>query len=121
MKYCSKCGAQLMDEAVICLRCGCAVGPMRSFGARQMQSVQPTDAKMAAKVLMIIRTVLFALIPFVGLVTLAWHLPMTISYCGKIKRGEPISTGFKVCILIFTGLIAGILLLCERDENEEYY
>ena len=25
MKYCSKCGAELYDEAVICPKCGCAV------------------------------------------------------------------------------------------------
>ena len=25
MKYCVKCGNQLMDEAVICTKCGCAV------------------------------------------------------------------------------------------------
>lgn len=29
MKYCSKCGAELMDEAVICPKCGCAVGENR--------------------------------------------------------------------------------------------
>ncbi len=26
MKYCSKCGHQLIDEAVICVKCGCGVG-----------------------------------------------------------------------------------------------
>ena len=26
MKYCVKCGAELFDEAVICVKCGCAVG-----------------------------------------------------------------------------------------------
>ena len=26
MKYCSQCGAQLVDEAVVCPKCGCAVG-----------------------------------------------------------------------------------------------
>ena len=25
MKYCSKCGKELFDEAVICVNCGCAV------------------------------------------------------------------------------------------------
>ena len=27
MKYCSKCGNELLDEAVICPKCGCAAGP----------------------------------------------------------------------------------------------
>ncbi|MCI9215419.1 MAG: zinc-ribbon domain-containing protein [Oscillospiraceae bacterium] len=26
MKYCSKCGNELFDEAVICPKCGCPVG-----------------------------------------------------------------------------------------------
>ena len=27
MKYCSKCGAELVDEAVVCPKCGCSVAP----------------------------------------------------------------------------------------------
>lgn len=30
MKYCSKCGNQIMDDAVICVHCGCAVDAGRS-------------------------------------------------------------------------------------------
>ena len=30
MKYCSQCGAQLVDEAVVCPQCGCPVQPQRS-------------------------------------------------------------------------------------------
>ncbi len=26
MKYCSHCGEEIMDEAVVCVKCGCAVG-----------------------------------------------------------------------------------------------
>ena len=29
MKFCSHCGNQLMDEAVVCPRCGCAATPTR--------------------------------------------------------------------------------------------
>lgn len=28
MKFCSKCGAEIHDEAVICPKCGCPVAPM---------------------------------------------------------------------------------------------
>ncbi len=27
MKFCQKCGKEIMEEAVICLNCGCAVQP----------------------------------------------------------------------------------------------
>ena len=30
MKYCAQCGAQLVDEAVVCPQCGCPVQPQRS-------------------------------------------------------------------------------------------
>ena len=31
MKYCSQCGAQLVDEAVDCPQCGCPVQPQRGY------------------------------------------------------------------------------------------
>lgn len=34
MKYCEKCGNQLLDEAVMCPKCGCAVS------GRQLTSAQ---------------------------------------------------------------------------------
>lgn len=30
MKYCSKCGAEISEEAVICVKCGCAVAADKS-------------------------------------------------------------------------------------------
>lgn len=106
MKFCSKCGKELLDEAIICPNCGCQVGVIKS----------PTkDANaglgLAAKVLMIISCVAFgwALIP------LAWMIPMTVSVSNKLKSGEEISVGLKVCTLLFVNVIAGILLLCMDD------
>lgn len=32
MKYCSGCGKEIMDQAVICPHCGCAVGKIRTYG-----------------------------------------------------------------------------------------
>ncbi|MBE6915420.1 MAG: zinc ribbon domain-containing protein [Ruminococcaceae bacterium] len=37
MKYCPKCGRQLVDEAVICVSCGCAQS-RRWFGNREDSS-----------------------------------------------------------------------------------
>lgn len=31
MKYCSHCGAQINDEAVICMNCGCRTGAVRNI------------------------------------------------------------------------------------------
>ena len=34
MKFCTKCGAELLDEAVICTKCGCMVEGMGAPGAK---------------------------------------------------------------------------------------
>ena len=65
----------------------------------------------AAKILMIIGTVVMGLY----IIPLAWCIPMTISYCNKLKNNEPISTGFKICCLLFVSMIGGILMLCDKE------
>ncbi len=109
MKYCTKCGNQLIDEAVICTKCGCSTG----YQCFSKNSISQTSSglKTAAKILMIVGTVVMGLY----IIPLAWCIPMTISYCNKIKRGETISIGFKVCSLLFVNTIAGILMLCDQD------
>lgn len=108
MKYCSKCGNELLDDAVICPKCGCAVEGMGNPEAVNNRSGLQT----AAKIFMIIGCISmgWCLIP------LAWCIPMTVSYFGKVERGERASTGFKICTLLFVSLIAGILMLCD-DAN----
>lgn len=108
MKYCTNCGAELADEAVVCVKCGCAA-PNTSL---TVQNRPVSGLRLAAKIFMIISTIVsgFALIP------LAWTVPMTVSYSKKIARHERVSTGFKVCTLLFVGLIAGILMLCDDEQ-----
>ena len=136
MKYCSKCGAQLPDEAIFCHACGRAVDPQfnqQAHGTDQSQSwyQTPNQAPLwhqaptqsannnglatATKILMIIGTVVMAI--YTLGIALAWCLPMTISYLNSIKEGRTVSTGFKVCTLLFVSLIAGILMLCDNSNN----
>ncbi len=108
MKFCSNCGAQIDDRAVICVNCGTAVANVPAVGTA---AAKPSGLATAAKVLMILSCI------FMGLyiIPLAWCLPMTISYSRKIKNNEPIGTGFKVCTLLFVNTIAGILMLCDNN------
>ncbi len=39
MKYCSKCGKELMDDAVFCTGCGCAADPSMGFEKREVDKV----------------------------------------------------------------------------------
>ena len=151
MKYCSKCGAQLPDEAIFCHACGRAVESQFSQQTQFNQQAQPNQQAQrpqqpplwaqtpnqvplwhqrppraadnplttAAKVLMIIGTVVMAI--YTLGIALAWCLPMTIAYSNSIKEGRPVSTGFKVCTLLFVSLVAGILMLCENSNNNRYY
>ena len=114
MKYCSKCGTQLVDEAVVCTGCGCAVGSVPSVAPATVAVAEETKSSgltTAAKVFMVLGTVImgFYLLP------LAWCIPMTVSYFKKVKNNQPISTGFKVCSLLFVSVLGGIFMLCDKD------
>ncbi|MBP3620855.1 MAG: zinc ribbon domain-containing protein [Lachnospiraceae bacterium] len=56
MKYCQKCGKEIMDEAVICIHCGCAVP-----GANA-KTIAPDDAPD------LVSAILGGLIPILGLI-----------------------------------------------------
>ena len=105
MKYCSKCGYECTDEAVVCLQCGCALPQ------KQEEITKTNTLQTIAKAFMILGTVLLGLY----IIPLAWCLPMTISYCNKIKRKEPVSTAFKICSLLFVSTVGGILMLCDKE------
>ena len=108
MRFCQKCGKEIMDEAVVCPGCGCSVAKEveKTGGGKDGLAV-------AAKIFLILGCIAqgWMLLP------LAWCLPITISACGKMKRGEPVGTGLKVCALLFVSLLGGILLLCRSDEQ----
>ena len=109
MKYCAKCENELFDDAVVCPKCGCAVEGVK----KPVTAGNPSGLKTVANVFMIIGCVVGAMMAF--LIPLAWCLPMTISYNRKIKQGEPVSVGFKVCCLLFVKVIAGIVMLCDNE------
>ena len=108
MKYCSKCGAEIVDEAVVCPKCGCMVENRQAVVAEEMPGIRT-----AAKIFMILGCVLMGM----WLIPLCWTLPMTLSYCGKIKTHRHVSTGFKICCLLFVSLVGGVLMLC--DDNPD--
>lgn len=69
MKYCAHCGAQLVDEAVVCPKCGCAVAPTKT--------VDPNASPKS-------RLITLLLCIFVG------GLGIHRFYVGKIGTGVPI-------------------------------
>ena len=98
-----------MDEAVYCPKCGCAAAPITRLVSNSISSNDTMN--LLIKIFMIIGCVSFGWM----LLPLAWCIPMTVSVFRKIDNKEPISTGFKICVLIFVNIVAGILLLVQDE------
>lgn len=109
MKYCSHCGAELLDQAVLCMKCGCPVQPKNSV--QSATKVKDDTLDVVIKVFLIFSCIAQGIF----LLPLAWCIPMTVSIFRKLNSEEPIGTGLKVCTLLFVNMIAGICLLCRDD------
>lgn len=95
MKYCSHCGAQIDDNAVICVKCGCSVAP---------NNTTPQDAPSAGF------AVLSFFFPVVGLILwLVWMntSPLKAKSCGK---GALIGVIAWVVLWLIYAVIIGTLL-----------
>lgn len=110
MKYCIHCGEEIHDDAVICVKCGRSVEPMKPAAVCTSNS----DDTMAVviKVFLIIGCVAQGWL----ILPLAWCLPITITIFGCLRDRKPIGTGLKICTLLFVNLVAGICLLCRNDD-----
>lgn len=108
MKYCTHCGSELVDEAVICPHCGCATERF----PQKTSSSGDSALKTLAKVFMIIGCISSA---FAFLIPLCWTIPMTVYYFKKTDNNEKIGIGFKICALLFVNTIAGIMMLCDSS------
>lgn len=104
MKYCSRCGKEIVADAVICPHCGCAV-------EKRKEDDTSHTLRVIAFVFLILSCIAYGWL----LIPLAWLIPFTI----KVKKAvdDPsyeLSTALKVCILIFGNLVSGIVLLCDN-------
>ena len=105
--FCTNCGNELNDQAVICPNCGIPTANYKGYSKGGCANKNYN----LIKIFLIISCICSI---FSFLIPLAWCLPLTISYCRKVERGEEITVGFKVCILIFVSLISGVLMLCDE-------
>ena len=93
MKFCEKCGKEIMDEAVICPGCGCAVETSKK--ATAVVEV-PKQAKTASTL---------------GILSLILLAPLGIPAIILANKSKE-QTGGVMCKQAKTGLICGILGLC---------
>ena len=107
MRYCAYCGAELQDDAAICMKCGCKVENRNNVSGNTSDTMNTI-----IKVFLIIGCVTqgWMLLP------LAWCIPITVSIFNSLRDRRPIGTGMKICTLLFVNVVAGICLLCMNDE-----
>ena len=107
-KYCPYCGRPVHAEAVVCVSCGRSL-PDTNAAAK----TPPKDDTLSIiiKIFMIIGCISQGWL----IIPLAWCIPLTVHVFNKMKAGEKIGTGIKVCVLLFVNLIAGICMLCAED------
>ena len=94
MKFCQRCGKEIMDEAIICIHCGC------STGANANQVTNPTDASSIGMAL------LGFFIPLAGLIIWLINKDSKPLMAGSAGKGALI--GFIVGVV--GSLIYGIFL-----------
>lgn len=140
MKYCTHCGEQIDDEALICPKCGCATPKGEEVFEINKSNFSSNNNNetlgLVAKIFMILTCVGCVITAFASfgansvngaaaavggligsLIPLCWVIPMTIKIHNSLKNGEKLSTAFKVCTLIFANIVSGILLLCMKEDN----
>ena len=93
MKYCGKCGKEIMDEAVICPNCGCAT----KDEAKTVVTVEvPKQAKTAS---------------VLGILSILLLAPLGIPAIILANKSKE-QTGGIMCKQAKTGLVCGIIGLC---------
>ena len=106
MKFCSKCGKECVDEAVICTGCGCQFPPM--VGGRPITAYAHGDAPSVGF------AILSFFIPLLGLILwLIWkdQYPLKAKSCGKgALIGVIVSVAFFVISMIMSAYMASQIM-----------
>lgn len=110
MKYCVHCGAEMLDDAAVCVKCGRMAEQEKPAVAQRGDSTMST----IIKVFLILGCISQGWL----LVPLAWCIPITVSIFTSLRDSRPISTGMKVCVLLFVNLVSGICLLCSKEYDQ---
>lgn len=98
MKYCTHCGAEILDEAVICPKCGCTAGNSATHTAGESNRI----LGMVAKILMLITTISTAVTALSALLLFVVTAVTSGVLLGGTSSGEAI---------VVWGISVGIFLL----------
>lgn len=145
--FCPKCGKEVSDNSTFCSQCGYKISNDNA-SSNKVGRYENQGIDMGITVFMILSIflcalmctvmltmfsqffeiffpgitvasgldVLFRIIPVIPLI---WIIPMTIYFVIKSKSQQRIEIGYKICVLLFVNLIAGIMLLCRKENDQE--
>ena len=102
MKYCSNCGAEVNENAAVCVKCGWA---LKSNDVTQSSNVQPQSSK--ASMVLGILAVVFAAIAFLLVICVQSYL--TTTYDGRIQRFASDFESTRLGLMILFIPVPGIL------------
>ena len=95
MKFCQQCGAEVHDDAVVCVKCGCAIQPV----------AQKTEADNSVSVGLVILSVLIPLFGLIYWVVKSKDRPKCARACGIAAL---ISWGVGIlCSVLLSAVVAG--------------
>ena len=102
MKYCTHCGKEIDDAAVICVHCGAAVAPMQP--ATPVMADAPSTGF----------AVLGFFFPLIGLILyLCWkdQQPLKAKSCGKgALIGVIVEVALSIIACLFVAIVAGVFV-----------
>ena len=124
MKKCNQCGTLVSDDEKICNNCGGEAfdaapdfntAPELNGANGGYKPVGGTILQKLSKVLMVISCIAGGLL----ILPLAWLIPITVAYCKKVKSGKKVGIGFKICVLLFVNVFAGVSMLCDSSDKSD--
>lgn len=119
--FCSHCGSSVNADDSFCPKCGAPLKQQETHYVNHSQVVevkpkpkQDNTLSTVAKVFLVISCVTTGL-TLIGIIGLAWMVPLTVIYFNKVSRGEQVSVGLKIACLLLVSLVAGICMLCDNE------
>ena len=103
MKYCSNCGAEVNENAAVCVKCGYALKPNNLFSNQQAKDQSPKTSMVLG-----IIAIVFGVIAF--LLALGVQSYLTSTYEGRLQRlasdFESVRIGLMILLLPVPGVLS---------------
>ena len=108
-KTCPSCNAEMPSKFPVCTNCGYSFNSETKLFEFNKSDNDPSPLQIIALVLMILASIVLAFSFF--FIPLLWCIPMTIYYANNIRKQKSTHIAFKICTILFLGIIPGVIML----------